>query len=58
LQFTGQNDSAKVEWVINFKYKAHFMATVRVAADLHLIGAEVAMSRIDWVGEQRGDQKK
>ena len=58
LQFTGQNDSAKFELVINFKYKAHLMATVRVAADMHLIGAEVAMPRIDWVGVQRGDQKK
>ncbi len=53
-----KNDSAKVELVINFKHKAHFMATVRVAADIHLIGAEVAMPRIDWVGVQRGDQKK
>jgi len=52
------NDSAKVELVINLKYKAHFMATVRVAADMHLIGVEVAMPRIDWIGVQSGDQKK
>ena len=33
-----------------FKYKAYFTATVRVAADMHLIGgAEVAMSRKVWL---------
>ncbi len=42
-----------------FKYKAHFILTVKVAADMHLIGeAEVAMPRIVWVGVQRGNQKK
>ena len=44
-QFIVQNDSAKVESAINlfFKYKAYCMATVGVAVDVHLIGAEVAM---------------
>ena len=40
-------------WVVDkfvFKYKAYFTATVRVSADMHLIGgAEVAMPRIVWL---------